>query len=138
MDHRAGDHDALHTSLGTVTYTPIGAYVTGGGSVGTLNSASITANFVSQSLSISLNATNGGDGNIYQMNGTSGISSVSGRFGSGFSSVTCSRSYCPGSPGGSFAGFFAGPNAEGAGVAFDAGQVGFSGVGVKGVVAFKR
>ncbi len=130
---------ALPTSLGTVTYTPVGAYITGGGSIGTLNSASITANFVSQSLSISLNATNGGDGNVYQMNGTSGISSVSARFGAGFSSVTCRGSYCPtGTPGGSFGGFFAGPNAEGAGVAFDAGYLGSSGTGVKGVVAFKR
>ncbi|HVC12325.1 MAG TPA: FecR family protein [Burkholderiales bacterium] len=129
---------ALPTSLGTVTFTPVGSYIVGGSAAGTLNSASLTANFVSQSMSISLNTTTPGNGSTYQMNGTSGISSVSARFSAGFTSVSCTGTCSSGSPAGSFGGFFAGPNAEGAGVAFDAGYLGVSGAGVKGVVAFKR
>ena len=43
---------------------------------------------------------------------------------------------CSGTPGGSYNGFFSGPQAEGAGVAFSAGFG--AGTGVTGVVGFKR
>ena len=127
----------LPASLGSsVTYTPIpnGSIVNNG--TGALNSALLTANFVNRTLAISLNATNPGAGNTFQMNGTSGISAVSGRFQASFSSVTCMGPCVGGTPGGGMAGFFAGANAEGAGVAFNAG---FGlGTGVNGVAALKR
>ena len=49
--------------------------------------------------------------------------------------VYCAGPSCPASSGGSYGGFFAGPNGEGAGVAFTAGG---AGSGVNGVVGFKR
>lgn len=126
--------NTLPTSLGTVTYSPIGWIVNAG--TGTLNSGSITADFANQSMSINLNATNTTAGNAFQMNGTSGFSSINGRFSAAFSTVTCSGPCTGGAPSGSFGGFFAGAGAEGAGVAFSAGNG--SGNGVTGVAAFKR
>jgi hypothetical protein len=126
----------LPTSLGSsVTYTPVGSIVNNN-TGGMLNSASLTANFVSRTMAVSVNATNSQAGNTFQMNGTSGISPLNGRFSSGFSSVTCAGPCSGGTPDGSFAGFFAGPNAEGAGMAFSAGFG--AGTGVTGVVGFKR
>ncbi|HEY6508072.1 MAG TPA: hypothetical protein VIY56_08655, partial [Vicinamibacterales bacterium] len=122
-------------SSSSVTYTPIGSIVNTG--TGVLNSALLTADFLARTLAIDLNATNTGAGNTFQMNGSSGISSVSGRFQAGFSSVTCVGPCSGGSPSGSFAGFFAGTNAEGAGVAFNAG-FGTGGTGVNGVAAFTQ
>lgn len=127
--------NTLPASLGVVSFTPIGSFVNGGG--GTLNSASLTADFVNRSLSVSLNATNPGAGNTFQMNGSTGVSPITGRFSSGFQSVTCSGPCSAGTPGGSFAGFFAGSSAQGAGVTFSAGYA-IPGVGVSGVAAFKR
>jgi hypothetical protein len=126
--------NTLPASLGTVSYTPVGWLVNGGS--GTLNGGSITANFVNQSMSISLNATNPAANNTFQMNGSSGLSAINGRFSAGFSSVTCTGTCSGGTPSGSFGGFFAGTNAEGAGVAFTAGFG--AGTGVSGVAAFKR
>lgn len=120
------------TSLGVQTYTPVG-WALGGG---VFNSGSMTADFVNRNVTLSLNATNPGAGNTFQMNGASSFSSINGRFSAGFSSVTCSGTCTGGTPSGSFGGFFAGPNAEGAGVAFTAGFG--SGTGVSGAVGFKR
>ena len=133
--------NTLPASLGTVTYTPVLSAVnltSTGLQNGTLNSASLTADFVNRNVSVSLNATNNLNSNRFQMNGSSGVSATSARFGAGFTSVTCSNGPCTGGGtlGGNFAGFFAGPNAEGAGVAFSAGFG--SGTGVSGVVGFKR
>jgi hypothetical protein len=128
--------NTLPAQLGTsVTYTPVASVVNPGGS-GVFNSGSLTADFVNRNVSISLNATNPAVG-TFQMNGTSGISGTSARFGSGFSSVTCTGGPCTGANaiGGAFAGFFAGANAEGAGVSFHSG---FGNTGVIGVVGFKR
>jgi hypothetical protein len=131
----------LPVSLGTsVVYTPIGSLVNPTSSTpnGVLNSGTLTANFVTRTVDVSLNATNIQAGNTFQMNGSSGIVSTTGRFQSGFTSVTAScPSTCPGAASGGFAGFFAGPNAEGAGVAFNAG-FGAPGGGVSGVAAMKR
>lgn len=126
--------NTLPASLGSVTYTPVGSLVNAGS--GVFNSGSLTADFVNQKMSISLNATHSGAGNTFQMNGSSGLSSLSGRFSAGFSSVTCSGPCSVGTPSGTFGGFFAGPSAEGAGVSFTAGFG--SGTGVTGVAAFKR
>jgi hypothetical protein len=132
--------NTLPAGLGTsVTYTPVISAVNltaSGTQLGVLNSGSLTADFVNRNVSISLNATNNSAGNTFQMNGSSGVSATSARFGSGFSHVTCSGP-CNGgaTPNGNFAGFFAGSNAEGAGVAFSAG---FGTNGVTGVVGLKR
>ena len=128
--------NTLPAQLGTsVTYTPVASVVNPGGN-GVLNSASLTADFVNRNVSISLNATNATIGNTFQMNGTSGISGTSARFGAGFSSITCTGP-CTGATGlgGSFAGFFAGTNAEAAAVSFHSG---FGNNGVIGVVGLKR
>jgi len=125
--------NTLPPSLGVLTYTPVGSALGGG----VFNAGSLTADFVNRTMAISLNATNPSARNTFQMNGSSAISSINGRFSAGFSSVTCSGPCTGGTPGGSFGGFIAGQNAEGAGVAFTAG-FGISGTGVSGVVGFKR
>lgn len=125
--------NTLPTSLGQVTFTPVGSYL---GSNSVLNSGTLTADFVGRAMTVSLNATNKSSNNTFQMVGGSSFSSISGRFSAGFTSVNCSGPCAGGTPSGSFGGFFAGPNAEGAGVAFSAG---FGvGTGVSGVVGFKR
>ena len=127
--------NTLPPSLGTLTYTPVGNFMQG---TGVLNSASLTADFVARSLSLGMNATNPSAGNTFQMNAVTGFSTISGRFSAGFNTVTCSGPCnSGGTPGGSFAGFFAGPNAEGAGLVFSTG-FGTGGTGVTGVVGFKR
>jgi hypothetical protein len=127
--------NTLPPSLGVLTYAPAGGFVNGNVN-GVLNSGSLTADFVNRVMTISLNATNTSFNNTFQMNGSTGISAITPRFGAGFTSVTCTGSNCSGTPGGSYNGFFAGANAEGAGVAFTAGFG--TGNGVTGVAAFKR
>lgn len=126
-------------ALGTVSYSLVGGLVNPGG-FGTLNSGALTADFVNRTVSVSLNATYGGPaggpGWIFQMNGTSGVSPVNGRFSAAFGTVSCTGACLGSAPTGQFAGFFSGANAEGAGVAFNA-TTG-SGLGVNGVAAFKR
>lgn len=126
--------NTLPVTLGSTSYMMIGGSVNGG--QGTLNSASLSADFVNRTMAISLNASNTSAGTTFQMAGSSGISAINGRFSAGFSSVTCSGSCGTGTPSGSFGGFFAGSQAEGAGVAFTAGYG--TGNGVNGVAAFKR
>jgi hypothetical protein len=126
--------NSLPPSLGTLTFTPIGSVFNS--TSGRLNSASLTADFVNRNLSLSINATNITAGNTFQMNATTGFNPTNSRFSGGFNSVTCSGP-CVGTPGGSFGGFFAGAQAQGAGVAFNAG-FGVGGTGVAGAVALKR
>ena len=117
-----------------MTFAPVGSVFDGAS--GRLNSAGLTADFVNRSLSLSINATNTVAQNTFQMNGVTGFSPTTGRFSSGFNSVTCTGPCVGGVPGGTFGGFFAGSQAQGAGVAFTAG---FGlGTGVSGVVAFGR
>lgn len=124
--------NSLPASLGTLTFAPVGSAFDS--TAERLNSASLTADFVNRSLSVSINATNTSAQNTFQMNGTTGFSPTTGRFSSGFSSVACTGPCVGGVPSGSFGGFFAGSQAQGAGVAFTAG---FGvGTGVSGVVAF--
>ncbi len=135
--------NTLPPSLGTLTYTPVGSVFTS--TTQRLNSASLTADFVNRSVSISLNATNTAGGNTYQMNGSTGFSPTSSSFASGFSTVTCTG-LCNNNIGradGSFGGFFAGAQAQGAGIAFSVGfgasaVSGPAGNGVTGVVGLKR
>ncbi|MDA8107824.1 MAG: hypothetical protein M0015_04230, partial [Betaproteobacteria bacterium] len=130
----------LPASLGTVTFMPYG-WTVNPSSTFNSGASSLTADFVNRQVSITLSATNTTYGNTFVGTGTSGISSVSSRFSAGFSSVTCNPCGSTGSPTsgfGNFAGFFAGPNAEGAGVAFVMGGVAATGTGVDGAVAFKR
>ncbi len=131
--------NTLPPSLGSsVTYSPVGWLINNGFAV--LNSGSITADFVNRTMSLNLDATRtSGEPNRFVMSGGSGFSSITGRFSAGFVNVQCVSGPCAtnGNPaGGGFGGFFAGQQAEGAGVAFVAG---FGvGNGVSGVVGFKR
>jgi hypothetical protein len=127
--------NTLAPSLGTLSYTPVGSFVYGNNAVGTLNSGSLTADFVNRVLSIDLKATNGPGTATFAMSGTTGVSAISGRFGAGFNSVSCTGSCGVAASSGNYSGFFAGANAEGAGVAFSAGNGVTS---VIGVVGFKR
>jgi hypothetical protein len=81
------------------------------------------------------------------MSGTTGFSPTSGQFSASFQNVTCSGpcNTGVGSAGGSYGGFFAGQQAQGAGVVFSAGfgaqQVSSpanAGNGVTGAIGFKR
>jgi hypothetical protein len=127
--------NTLPPSLGTLTYTPIGSFMSG---TGVLDSASITADFVARSLSLGIKATNPSAGNAFQMNAVTGFSTLNGRFSAGFNTVTCTGPCNSGAtPTGSFGGFFAGANAEGAGLVFSTGFA-TPGTGVTGAVAFKR
>ena len=133
--------NAVPVTLGSsVTYTPVGSLLNNF-SAATLNSGSINANFVARTVSINLDASQtSGNLNRFVMSGSSTFSPITASFGAGFSSVSCVSGNCnggAGTPGGSFGGFFAGPNAEGAGVAFSVGY-GVAGQGIGGVVAFKR
>ena len=135
--------NTLPPSLGILTYTPVGSVFTSANQ--RLNSASLTADFMSRSLSVSINATNLNGGNTYQMNGTTAFNPANSRFSSGFATVNCTGpcNNGTGSADGSFGGFFAGAQAQGAGVAFSAGfgaaaVPGVAGNGVTGAVGFKR
>ncbi|MCK9381183.1 MAG: FecR domain-containing protein [Sulfuritalea sp.] len=127
----------LPATLGTVTYSPIGSVVNSNIS-GSLNSATLTADFVNRNMTVGITASNT-NGSVYSMSGNSGFSAVSGRFSAAFASGSCTGTCANplgNSLGGSFGGMFAGPNAEAAGVAFTYGY-GSSG-GVSGAIAFKR
>lgn len=130
--------NTLPPSLGTLTYTPVGSFMSG---TGVLNSASLTADFVNRSMSLGLNATNPTAGNTFQMNAVTGFSTLNGRFSAGFNTVNCAgpcnSAAGPATPTGAFGGFFAGANAEGAGLVFSAGFA-TPGTGVTGAVALKR
>lgn len=135
--------NSIPPSLGTQTYTviPNGWVVNGSATNGTVNSGTLIANFVNQSINLSLNVTRNtgaGAGNTFQMNGVGGIVPTSSRFSQAFNTVTCSGGPCTGSaPTGGFGGFFAGSQAQGAGIAFHAGTGGL-GQGVSGVVGMQR
>jgi hypothetical protein len=119
-------------SLGTQTYTMIpGATVFRG--AGIMNSATLVADFVNRTINVSLNATSGA--NTFQMNGSGGFAPTNGRFSQAFNSVTCSGP-CGAPPyNGNYGGFFAGPQAQGAGIAFTGGN---GTIGVTGVVGLRR
>lgn len=130
--------NAVPVTLGSsVSYTPVGAWINNG--FATLNSASFTANFVNRTMTINLDVTRtSGELNRFILSGSSSFSPITATFGAAFSSLACiGPCTSGGNPlGGSFGGFFSGPNAEGAGVAFTAGYG--VGNGVNGVVAFRR
>ena len=120
-----------------VIYSPIGGVVNGGAG-GTFNGGTISVDFAARQVVLKdLSAKNTGSGLTFTMNGSAIYSSTTARFGSTFSSVTCSGG-CPttGTPSGSFSGHFFGANAEGLGIGFSAGYG--TGNGVTGVQAFGK
>lgn len=124
----------LPPNLGVLTYTPVGSFINSG--TGTLNSATLKADFVARSITLNMSASQNAN-KVFTMAGVTSFSSTTGRFGAGFESVSCAGASCPVSASnGSFGGFFAGASAEGAGLAFTAGVPGVA--GVTGVVGFKR
>ncbi|MBK0391986.1 FecR family protein [Ramlibacter algicola] len=135
----------LPASLGVLNFNLAGSVLTPNA---VLNSATLQADMVNRTLSLNMNVSaspSPSGTNVYQMSGSTGFSPTSNRFSAGFNSVTCSGpcNLGVGTPNGSYGGFFAGPNAEGAGVAFTAGfgpSAGANGVGngVSGVAGFKR
>jgi len=126
------------SSLGTVTYTPVGWSLNNG--TGVLNSASLTANFTTRQIDFDVNATNTSFGNTFQLSGSTLHGVATTRF-QGSLVGTCSGSCSSESPSvpasGGFAGFIAGSAGEGAGVAMSAGT-GVQGQGISGVIGFKR
>jgi hypothetical protein len=126
--------NSLPPSLGTLTFTPVGSVFNSPS--GRLNSASLTADFVNRSLNLSINATNTSVGNTFQLNGTTRFGPANNRFSAGFNSITCTGPCSGGTPGGGYDGFFAGSQAQGAGVAFNAGFG--AGTGVTGAIGFRR
>lgn len=136
--------NSLPPSLGTLTFTPIGSVFTS--SAARLNSATLTADFVNRNLSLSINASAApatAGTNTYQLNATTGFNPTNSRFTGGFNSVTCSGpcNSGVGTASGSMAGFFSGPQAQGAGLVFSAGFGGSAlatGNGVTGAIALKR
>ncbi len=128
--------NTLPSSLGVVSFTPIGSVIGNGGAItGTLNSANLTADFVNRNVGLSINATNAPGGGTYQMNGNAVFSAINGRFAAGWTSISCTGSCGTGSQNGSFNGFFAGANAAGAGVSFSGSSIGAA---IFGVIGFKR
>ncbi len=131
--------NSIPASLGTQTFSVISnAWVVNGSATnGTVNSGNLTADFVNRTVNLSLNVSrNTGQLNTFQMNASGGFNPTSGRFSQGFNSVTCTGPCTGPAPGGNFGGFFAGPQAQGAGIAFTAGNG--TGNGVTGVVGMKR
>jgi hypothetical protein len=131
--------NSIPASLGTQTFTVIpNAWVVNGSATnGTVNSGTLTADFLNRTIAVSLNVSrNTGQLNTFQMNGSGGFAPTSSRFSQGFTSVTCTGPCTGPAPSGSFGGFFAGSQAQGAGIAFTAGNS--TGNGVTGVAALKR
>jgi hypothetical protein len=128
--------NVLPPSLGVVSFTPFVSVIGNGvNTSGTLNSASLTADFVNRSLALSLNATNSPGGGVYQMNGNAGFSAINGRFAAGFSTVSCTGSCGTGTLGGTFTGSFVGANAAGVGLSF---QASTANAGIFGIVGFRK
>jgi hypothetical protein len=126
----------VQTYGGTVSYSKIGATqpTDAAGNVGTLNSASMSANFTAQTVDAAMN--------LSIASKTLGASAtgmpISGNFFSTPSpstSVTCTGGSCAGSYTADVKGFFAGGSAATAGYAYD---IAGSGDLIQGVVAFQR
>jgi hypothetical protein len=136
----------LPPSLGVLDFNLLGSVMTN--TSAHVNSAKLQADFVNRSVQLSINATAapGTTGtNVYQMNATTGFSPTSNRFSGGFNTVTCTGpcNAGVGTASGSFGGFFAGSQAQGAGLTFTTGfgsAAGANGVGngVSGAIAFGR
>ncbi len=124
------------SGLGTVTYAPVGWSLNNGN--GTLNSASLTANFMTRQIDLNVNASTSAQvGNTFQWTGSTQHGVTNTRFQGGLSG-TCTGRCGSGVPSsGSFAGFIAGSAGQGAGVAISGGA-GTPGEGVSGVIGFKR
>ncbi len=124
------------SGLGTVTYTPVGWSLNNGN--GSLNSASLTANFMTRQIDLNVNAsTSPTVGNTFQWTGSTQYGVTTTRF-QGSLSGTCNGGCGTNAPSsGGFAGFIAGSAGQGAGVSISGGT-GTPGEGVTGVIGFKR
>ena len=146
--------NTVPATLGTQTYTLIsttaGLAAAFSGTTQSINSASLAADFVNRSmtLSVSVNNSNGSTNpalrNTFQSTGSSGISPINSRFSAGFSTTTCTGpcNSGVGTADGSFSGFFTGPQAQGAAAAitigFGASANPSTGGGVSAVIGLKR
>lgn len=139
--------NTLPPSLGTQTYSLIPGAAAFSSDTQRVNSATLTADFVNRQMTFSVNVTNAASAtntNTYQSTGSSAISPITSRFSAGFSTTTCTGPCNNGTsrPDGSFSGFFAGTQAQGAGVAltvgFGANALPGVGAGVSGVIGLKR
>lgn len=135
-------------STGSATYTLVGntnpTDSVGAGNVGTLNSASLAANFSAQTVNTSVNATVAGTNIIGS--GTS-VPIQKGFFfdahkplsGTGNLSMSCSGGSCnPAIMTGRVLGGFTGATGQGAAMAYSLNTGGASGQTISGVAAFKR
>jgi hypothetical protein len=130
---------------GSATYTLIGATspTDTAGFVGTLNSATLNANFSAKTVDTSLAATVGPRTWSASASGVpilNGSAFEASRFGTnGTLNVSCSGAGCnPAAVAGSVTGVFVGPTGQGAGVAYSLNSGGSGGVTMGGVAAFRR
>lgn len=132
---------------GTFNYTLVGNTnpTDSSGNVGTLNSASLTANFSAQTVTTSVNATVGAIN--WTATTPTAVPIQKGTFfeaqkplsGTGTLNVGCSGGSCnPASVAGRIVGGFAGTTGQGAGIAYSLNTGGVSGTTMGGVAAFKR
>ena len=133
---------------GTAAYTFVGGTnpTDTTGAIGTLNSATLNANFGAQTVTASVNATVAG--RTWNAATTAGVPIVNGI---GFEAtksltattgstlnVTCAGSGCQSSVAGRISGVFTGTTGQGAGLAYSLNSGGVNGITAGGVAAFKR
>jgi hypothetical protein len=116
------------------------------GAIGTLNSATLNANFGAQTVTASVNATvagrtwtasTAGAVPIVLGIGFEATKSLAATTGSNLN-VTCAGSGCQSSVAGQFSGVFTGTTGQGAGLAYSLNTGGVNGITAGGVAAFKR
>ena len=128
---------------GSATYTFVGGTnpTDQAGNVGTLNSATLSANFAAQTVNTVVNATVGGNTWAASANNVAiqqGIYfEARNMAGSGNMNLSCTGS-CTGTLNGQVAGAFIGTTGQGAGIAYSFNAGGGAGQTIAGVAAFKR
>jgi hypothetical protein len=142
-------------TTGTFTYTLVGGTspTDSTGGVGTLNSASLVANFGTQKVDVAVNATVSGrtwnaSANAVNILAGTGFEASKSISGGGPLSVTCTGTGCGASAVGKISGAFTGPTGTAAGIAYslntgaginNAGNLPVNGgISMGGVAAFKR
>ncbi len=128
---------------GSATYTYVGGThpTDQAGNVGTLNSATLSANFAAQTVNTAVNATVAGNTWAASANNVAIQQGVyfeaRNMAGSGNLNLSCTGS-CTGTLNGQVAGAFIGTTGQGAGIAYSFNAGGGAGQTIAGVAAFKR
>lgn len=134
-------------ATGTATYTFVGGTnpTDTTGAIGTLNSATLMADFGAQKVTASVNATAGGrtwtatTPTAVPILAGVGFEATKSLTGTGNTlSVSCTGSGCQSTVAGQISGVFTGTTGQGAGMSYALNTGGVSGITVGGVAAFKR